>query len=98
MRRMASSASVGRGADVRVIWAQSIYDKLRRVNEDLRTYTSGIITGFSAPTPTRVSAANEPRDRSEPTKRRARTRVGESEGRSPSVLEDRWLTQARTPK
>ena len=28
--------------------------------------------------------ANEPRDRSAPTKRRARERVGESEGRSPS--------------
>jgi hypothetical protein len=33
----------------------------------------------------RVSAANEPRDRSAPAKRRARERVGESEGRSPSV-------------
>ena len=28
--------------------------------------------------------ASEPRDRSEPSKRRARARVGESEGRSPS--------------
>src|SRR6266568_4895512 len=33
----------------------------------------------------RVSAANEPRERSEPSKRRASKRVGESEGRSPSV-------------
>jgi hypothetical protein len=32
-----------------------------------------------------VSAANEPRDRSAPTKRRARERVGEFEGRSPSI-------------
>jgi len=32
----------------------------------------------------RTSAASEPRDRSEPAKRRARARVGESEGRSPS--------------
>ena len=30
------------------------------------------------------AAASEPRDRSEPAKRRARARVGESEGRSPS--------------
>ena len=29
--------------------------------------------------------ASEPRERSTPTKRRARERVGESEGRSPSV-------------
>ena len=33
--------------------------------------------------------ANEPRERSAPAKRRARERVGESEGRSPSV-EHRW--------
>ncbi len=33
----------------------------------------------------RASAASEPRERSAPTKRRARERVGESEGRSPSV-------------
>jgi len=32
----------------------------------------------------RVSTANEPRERSAPAKRRARERVGESEGRSPS--------------
>src|SRR6476659_9108 len=32
----------------------------------------------------RASTASEPRDRSAPTKRRARARVGESEGRSPS--------------
>src|SRR6185503_14483038 len=32
----------------------------------------------------RASAASEPRDRSAPTKRRARARAGESEGRSPS--------------
>src|SRR4051794_28500081 len=38
MRRMASSASVGRGTGVRVISGASIYDKLRSVNEDLRTY------------------------------------------------------------
>jgi hypothetical protein len=30
------------------------------------------------------ASASEPRDRSEPAKRRARERVGESEGRSPS--------------
>ena len=33
----------------------------------------------------RASTASEPRDRSAPTKRRARERVGESEGRSPSA-------------
>src|SRR5262245_42284611 len=33
---------------------------------------------------TRTSAASEPRGRSAPAQRRARTRVGESEGRSPS--------------
>ena len=38
------------------------------------------------PTAARVSAANEPRERSEPAKRLARERVGESEGRSPSVI------------
>jgi hypothetical protein len=32
-----------------------------------------------------MSEANEPRERSAPAKRRARERVGESEGRSPSV-------------
>jgi ABC-2 type transport system ATP-binding protein len=36
----------------------------------------------------RVSEANEPRERSEPAKRLARERVGESEGRSPSVIFD----------
>ncbi len=34
----------------------------------------------------RTSAASEPRERSEPAKRLARERVGESEGRSPSVV------------
>ncbi len=34
----------------------------------------------------RASSASEPRDRSTPTKRRARARVGESEGRSPSEI------------
>jgi hypothetical protein len=34
----------------------------------------------------RVSAANEPRERSEPAQRRVRERAGESEGRSPSVI------------
>jgi hypothetical protein len=40
----------------------------------------------------RVSAANEPRERSEAAKRRASDRVGESEGRSPSidVDDDPW--------
>ena len=33
----------------------------------------------------RASSASEPRERSAPAKRRARERVGESEGRSPSV-------------
>jgi len=37
----------------------------------------------------RASVASEPRERSEPAKRRARERVGESEGRSPSELVDR---------
>jgi hypothetical protein len=32
--------------------------------------------------------ASEPRDRSAPTKRRARERVGEFEGRSPSIETD----------
>src|SRR5205823_150967 len=35
----------------------------------------------------RVSAANEPRERSEPAQRRASDRVGESERRSPSNYE-----------
>src|SRR5205814_588957 len=39
----------------------------------------------------RASAASEPRERSEPAKRRARERVGESEGRSPSVKTMRYL-------
>jgi hypothetical protein len=34
------------------------------------------------------AAASEPRDRSEPAQRRARSRVGESEGRSPSERKD----------
>src|SRR5687768_7621013 len=34
--------------------------------------------------PARTSAASEPRARSEPAQRRARARVGESEGRRPS--------------
>ena len=37
----------------------------------------------------RASAASEPRDRSEPAQRRARARVGESEGQSPSDKEDK---------
>ena len=37
----------------------------------------------------RASAASEPRDRSAPTQRRARERVGESEGRSPSERD--WI-------
>ena len=36
----------------------------------------------------RASIASEPRERSEPSKRRARERVGESEGQSPSVKND----------
>src|SRR5438874_7999270 len=35
-----------------------------------------------------ASERSEPRERSEPAKRRASERVGESEGRSPSVEED----------
>jgi hypothetical protein len=35
----------------------------------------------------RTSAASPPREWSEPAKRRANERVGESEGRSPSVRE-----------
>ena len=38
----------------------------------------------------RASDASEPRERSEPTQRRARERVGESEGRSPSEIKDRF--------
>jgi len=38
----------------------------------------------STPAATRMSTATEPRERSEPAKRLARERVGESEGRSPS--------------
>src|SRR6185295_3559328 len=37
----------------------------------------------------RTSAASEPRERSAPAQRRARERVGESEGRSPSDDYDR---------
>src|SRR5262245_47673048 len=42
-----------------------------------------IVKDCRAGTP-RASVASEPRERSEPAKRRARERVGESEGRSPS--------------
>src|SRR5258705_8659964 len=38
----------------------------------------------------RASMASEPRDRSAPTKRRARARVGEFEGRSPSNQTRLW--------
>ena len=38
--------------------------------------------------------ASEPRERSAPVRRRARERVGESEGRSPSVRLDIWLDVA----
>jgi hypothetical protein len=41
----------------------------------------GVTPGVDSP---RVSAASEPRDRSEPATRRASARVGEFEGRSPS--------------
>ena len=37
--------------------------------------------------PPRASVASEPRERSAPSKRRARERVGESEGQSPSEQE-----------
>ena len=42
----------------------------------------------------RESFASEPRELSEPAKRRARARVGESEGRSPSVLIDQKARDA----
>ena len=51
-----------------------------------RTMSSSlrIDTGYATQESVRGSAATEPRDRSAPAKRRARERVGESEGRSPS--------------
>src|SRR5258706_7883584 len=42
----------------------------------------------------RASAASEPRERSAPAKRRARERVGESEGRSPSVKNEVRMAKA----
>src|SRR5207253_2971151 len=39
-----------------------------------------------------------PRDRSEPTKRRARARVGESEGRSPSVDRRSHMSETLCPR
>src|SRR5690242_1864951 len=42
----------------------------------------------------RMSAANEPRERSEPARRQARERVRESEGRSPSVITMRYRSVA----
>src|SRR5262245_31604397 len=42
----------------------------------------------------RVSIASEPRERSEPAQRRARERVGESEGRSLSDKTGRWIVTA----
>src|SRR4051812_17691149 len=47
----------------------------------------------------RASTTSEPRDRSAPTPRRARARVGESEGRSPSDKARSHLTNAeRVPR
>src|SRR5881392_4269166 len=42
----------------------------------------------------RASTASEPRERSAPAKRRARERVGESEGRSPSEKTRSYLIMA----
>ena len=44
-----------------------------------------------------ASIASEPRERSAPAKRRARERVGESEGRSPSD-KTRWFAGRRAPR
>ena len=55
---------------------------------------SGLITRRSFQV--RASRASEPRERSAPAQRRARARVGESEGRSPRIrLESRLVTQRR---
>ena len=43
-----------------------------------------LLAPFGIETILRTSAASEPRERSTPAERRARARVGESEGRSPS--------------
>src|SRR5881392_1172213 len=48
-----------------------------------RRVAFGMSGRINGPLGTRTSAASEPRDRSEPAKRRASTRVGESEGQSP---------------
>ena len=50
----------------------------------LRVKRGGEAISLNGPSPSRASAASEPRARSEPAQRRARARVGESEGRSPS--------------
>jgi exopolysaccharide biosynthesis protein len=55
----------------------------RKVSDALLVFPRGESRG--APPTTRASTAGEPRDRSAPAQRRARARVGESEGRSPSV-------------
>jgi hypothetical protein len=44
----------------------------------------------------RTSAASEPRERSAPAQRRARERVGESEGQSPSGKNVQFLTVMAT--
>jgi len=46
--------------------------------------TRGYLINLRLVAKMRASMASEPRDRSAPTKRRARARVRESEGRSPS--------------
>ena len=45
---------------------------------------ASVFGAWSQPPRPRTNAVSEPRDRSEPAKRRARARVGESEGQSPS--------------
>jgi hypothetical protein len=80
-----------------VAWQRGGQPRLLRIHEDPRlSRVSSFLTvsddggmRASAESRTRTSVASEPRERSEPAKRLARERVGESEGRSPSIgIED----------
>ena len=76
-----------------VAWQRGEHPRLFRILEDpIGSRTASFLTvsdhgGItdSGECRTRTSAASEPRERSEPAKRLARERAGESEGRSPSV-------------
>ena len=63
------------------VWTTRAVEILQRCHDVTRTYLTDrdAAAGFSE-----RAVASEPRERSAPAKRRARERVGESEGRSPS--------------